>query len=39
MIKRENIKQAIDAISARDAEIGYSLDEMLGMGQIDVPLN
>jgi len=37
MIKRENIKQAIDAIWARDAEIGYSLDEMLGMGQIDVP--
>ena len=37
MIKRENIKQAIDAISARDAEIGYSLNEMLGMGQIDVP--
>jgi len=38
MIKRENIKQAIDAISERDPEIGYSLNEMLGMGQIDVPL-
>ena len=37
MIKRENIKQAIDAISERDPEIGYSLNEMLGMGQIDVP--
>jgi len=38
MIKRENIKQAIDAISERDPEIGYSLNEMLGTGQIDVPL-
>ncbi|MBL7175451.1 MAG: hypothetical protein ISS66_06460 [Desulfobacteraceae bacterium] len=37
MIKRENIAQAIDAISARDAEIGYSLNEMLATGQIDVP--
>ena len=37
MLKRENIKQAIDAISKRAPEIGYSLNEMLGMGQIDVP--
>ena len=37
MIKRETIKQAIDAISSRDHEIGYALDEMLGMGKIDVP--
>lgn len=37
MIKRETIKQAIDAISARDPEIGYALDEMLGMGKIDAP--
>ena len=38
MLKRENIKQAIDAISERAPEIGYSLNEMLGTGQIDVPL-
>lgn len=37
MIKRENIKQAIDAIAKRDPEVGYALDEMLGMGQIDIP--
>jgi hypothetical protein len=37
MIKREHIKQAIDAISSRDPDIGYSLDEMLGMGLIDIP--
>lgn len=37
MIKLEHIKQAIDAISARDPNIGYSLDEMLGMGLIDIP--
>ncbi len=36
MIKRENIKQAIDAISKRDPEIGYSLNEMLGTGKIDI---
>ena len=36
MIKREHIKQAIDAISVRNPEIGYSLDEMLGMGLINV---
>ena len=35
MIKREHIKQAIDAISATDPEIGYSLNEMLGSGSID----
>jgi hypothetical protein len=37
MIKREHIKQAIDAISSRDSDMGYSLDEMLGMGLIDIP--
>ncbi|RJR50137.1 MAG: hypothetical protein C4576_06130 [Desulfobacteraceae bacterium] len=37
MIKREHIKQAIDAISTRNPEIGYSLDEMLGMGMISAP--
>jgi hypothetical protein len=37
MIKREHIKQAVDAISGRNPDIGYSLDEMLGMGLIDVP--
>jgi len=35
MIKREHIKQAIDAISRRDPKIGYTLDEMLAMGLID----
>ena len=37
MIKRENLKQAIDAIANRDPEIGYSLDAMLGTGEIGVP--
>jgi acetoin utilization deacetylase AcuC-like enzyme len=37
MIKRENLKQAIDAISKRDPAIGYSLDAMLGAGEIGVP--
>ena len=37
MIRRENIKQAIDAISERDPEIGYSLHEMFGAGHIGVP--
>jgi len=36
MIKREHIKQAIDAIALHNPEIGYSLDEMLGMGVIDI---
>ncbi|MBI5897314.1 MAG: histone deacetylase, partial [Desulfobacterales bacterium] len=31
-------KQAIDAIAARDAEIGYSLAELFGTGRIDVPV-
>ena len=35
MIKREHIKQAIDAIARRSPGIGYSLDQMLGMGVID----
>ncbi len=35
MIKREHIKQAIDAIARRSPEIGYSLDQMLGMGVND----
>jgi hypothetical protein len=37
MIKKEHIKQAIDQIAKRSSEIGYSLDEMLGMGVIDSP--
>lgn len=37
MLKRENIKQAIDAISVMEPEIGYSLNEMLSTGQINVP--
>ncbi len=36
MIKRENIKQAIDAIASRDPEAGYVLDDMLGAGRIDI---
>jgi hypothetical protein len=38
MIKREHIKQAVDAISERNPDIGYSLDEMLGMGLIETAL-
>jgi acetoin utilization deacetylase AcuC-like enzyme len=38
MLKRETLKQAIDAIAARDAEIGYSLAELFGTGRIDVPV-
>src|SRR6056297_2030499 len=34
MIKREHIKQAIEAVSRRDPEIGYALDELLGMERI-----
>ena len=37
MLKREHIKQAIEAIARRDREIGYVLDEMLGMGRIALP--
>ena len=37
MIKRENLKQAIEEISKRDPAIGYSLDAMLGAGAIGVP--
>ena len=37
MIKKEHIKQAIDQIAKRSPDIGYSLDEMLGMGVIDSP--
>jgi acetoin utilization deacetylase AcuC-like enzyme len=36
MLKRETLKQAIDSISARDAEIGYSLAELFGTGRIDI---
>ncbi|MEJ2165712.1 MAG: histone deacetylase [Desulfobacterales bacterium] len=39
MIKRETIKQAIVEISKRDPAIGYSLDAMLGTGEIGVPEN
>jgi acetoin utilization deacetylase AcuC-like enzyme len=34
VIKRENIKQAIDAIAERSPEIGRVLDELLGVGRI-----
>jgi hypothetical protein len=34
MLKKEDIKQAITAIAARNAEIGYALDELFGMGKI-----
>ncbi len=37
MLKREHIKQAIEAIARRDQEIGYVLDEMLGLGRIGLP--
>jgi acetoin utilization deacetylase AcuC-like enzyme len=37
MIKRENIKQAIEAIASRDPEAGYVLDDLLGAGRIDIP--
>jgi acetoin utilization deacetylase AcuC-like enzyme len=36
MIKRENLKQAIEEIAKRDPAIGYSLDTMLGAGEIGV---
>lgn len=36
MLKREDIKQAIDEIAARDPEIGYTLDGMFGTGRIDI---
>jgi acetoin utilization deacetylase AcuC-like enzyme len=35
VIKREHIKQAIDAIAGRTPEIGRALDELLGMGRIE----
>jgi hypothetical protein len=34
MLKKEHIKQAIDAISQRDAEIGHALDELWSRGVI-----
>lgn len=37
MIKRENLKQAIDAIAEQDSEIGYSLAALLAAGAIDAP--
>lgn len=36
MLKKETLKQAIDAIAANDPEIGYSLVELFGTGRIDV---
>ena len=36
MLKKETLKQAIDAISSRDPEIGYSLSELFAAGRIDV---
>jgi len=38
VIKREHIKQAIDAIAERSSEIGRALDELLGVGRIGTPL-
>jgi acetoin utilization deacetylase AcuC-like enzyme/GNAT superfamily N-acetyltransferase len=35
VIKREHIKQAIDAIGERAPEIGRALDELLGVGRIE----
>lgn len=37
MIKRETIKQAINAIAFRDPEAGYVLNDLLGAGHIDIP--
>ncbi|MBW2029838.1 MAG: histone deacetylase [Deltaproteobacteria bacterium] len=37
MIKREHIKDAIDAIAKRDPGAGYSLSQMLDQGIIDIP--
>jgi len=34
MLKKEHIRQAIEAISNRDPEIGYTLDEMLSADRI-----
>ncbi|MCG6911396.1 MAG: hypothetical protein LJE94_14895 [Deltaproteobacteria bacterium] len=34
MLKKEHIRQAIQGIAARDPDIGYTLDTMLGMGRI-----
>lgn len=34
MLKKEHIRQAIEAISTREPEIGYTLDEMLGTDRI-----
>ena len=36
MIKREHIKQAIDAISEQAPAVGRALDELLGMGRIEI---
>jgi acetoin utilization deacetylase AcuC-like enzyme len=38
VIKREQIKQAIEAIRDRNPEIGRALDELLGVGRIGTPL-
>ena len=35
MLKKEHIKQAINVIAGRDPEIGYTLDQMLGLGRIE----
>ena len=34
MLKREHLKQAIEAIARRDTETGYALDQMLSMDRI-----
>ena len=37
MLRRENLKHAIEAITGREPRIGYVLNRMLGTGQIDIP--
>lgn len=36
MLKKETLKQAIDAIAAKDPESGYSLSELFNSGRIDI---
>ena len=36
MLRKENLKQAIDAIAARDAEAGYTLLDLFESGRIDL---
>ena len=36
MLRKENLKQAIDAIAAKDPEAGYTLNDLFGAGRIDL---